>query len=151
MTQELGEEETGKIQCLENEIEELRAKVRELSHGFTTEQRVRLINTRLRLEKEGEKLLHERNLLASAIGNAAIKVGLTDPYAKLTGQQLIAICDNLAEAILSQRNSVQRYQWLRANAALITSSNFHWRSKFGHPVADPSLDEAIDNAMKETK
>jgi hypothetical protein len=40
----------------------------------------------------------ERDLLANAIRSAAVKAGIVDPDAPLTGPQLLMLCDNLATA-----------------------------------------------------
>lgn len=44
---------------------------------------------------------HERDALAVAIGNAAIKAGIVRAGAPMTGPQLVMLCDDMAECIKS--------------------------------------------------
>lgn len=50
---------------------------------------------------EVDRLRHERDCLAHAIGEAALKAGITAPGAALTGPMLMMLCDDLATAALS--------------------------------------------------
>ena len=88
------------------------------------------------------QLRHERDCLADAIAQAAIRVGIIDGSMALTGPQLILLCNNLAEAggpSLAWSNDIPRsgdfYQagWyfqrrLSNHALQMVEVNMHGRS-----------------------
>ena len=53
-------------------------------------------------------LRNERNALGRAIRNAAVKVGICNEDASLTGAQLVMLCDNMVEHIQSLEKKVER-------------------------------------------
>ncbi|QQE90430.1 hypothetical protein [Azotobacter chroococcum] len=58
-----------------------------------------------------DQLRHERDALAGAIGNAAVKVGIIAPNTRLAGPMLLMLCDDLAECCQSaeaERDSAKR-------------------------------------------
>lgn len=79
------------VQCLEASLQDARRELIEQYHVAE------------RLQSEVKRMAEERDMLGEAIGEAAVKAGITRPGIPLTGPQLTMICQHLSElAVIAQ-------------------------------------------------
>jgi hypothetical protein len=84
------------------------------------------------LERMNEHIRRERNMLAEAIGNAALKAGIYNGEVSLTGPHLLMLANDMAEVILECEKNIN----LKADFIEATMNDMAGR--------DQLLDEILD-------
>lgn len=85
----------------------LASSIRELAQFAPDQvQHINALASRIEaMQQDQKRISHEHHLLASAIGEAALKCGLVrSDIEGLTGPQLLMLCDNMAEVIMANES-----------------------------------------------